>query len=89
MVPVYNFRWTQPAIDFFELNVDAAEPNEDGKWGMASSDKGRRGCLCNVDITMLLKRKKETRMKGHKPIPNKRNKEAFRDNFEMTLEQML
>lgn len=32
LVPVYNFRWTQPANDFFKLNVDAAGPNEDGKW---------------------------------------------------------
>lgn len=62
LVPVYNFRWTQPANDFFKLNVDAAGPNEDGKWdaeGVVVAAAGGMAILKGIelakDLSYLLK----------------------------------
>jgi hypothetical protein len=38
-------RWTLPETGFDKFNVDAAVPNNDGKWGLAAVIRDVEGCV--------------------------------------------
>lgn len=53
-VPVSAVRWTPPIGNSFKMNVDAAGPNSDGKWGFSSGyPKHRRRRCCSAVLVHI------------------------------------